>query len=130
MMESLASDLKGTPIGVSVFFPGQEQTSLGQNTDLTRPAHLRNEPGETPPLVGQGRGPRPSFDPSLFMSPEEIGRRVLQAIRRDDLFVMTHPEFRAGIVARNEALLRAIPTSRQSAPTRGDQMFGTLCFNP
>lgn len=131
MMESLATDLKGTPIGVSVFFPGPVQTSLGQTTDLTRPAHLKNDPGEAPPLVGQGRGPRPSFDPSIFMPPEEVGRRVLQAIRRNDLFVMTHPEFRAGIVARNEALLRAIPDEPVNQPRHEViKMFGTLCYNP
>ncbi|MFO1401233.1 MAG: SDR family NAD(P)-dependent oxidoreductase [Steroidobacteraceae bacterium] len=61
MMESLATDLKGTPIGVSVFFPGPVQTSLGQTTDPTRPSHLKNEPGEAPPLVGRGCGPRPEL---------------------------------------------------------------------
>ncbi len=131
MMESLATDLKGTPIGASVFFPGPVQTSLGLTTDATRPAHLRNEPGEAPPLVGQGRGPRPAFDPSIFMTPEEVGRRVLRGIRRGDLFIMTHPEFRAGIVARNEALLRAIPDEPPNhARHEVIKMFGTLCYNP
>jgi NAD(P)-dependent dehydrogenase (short-subunit alcohol dehydrogenase family) len=131
MMESLATDLKGTPIGVSVFFPGPVQTSLGQTTEATRPAHLRNQPGEAPPLVGQGRGPRPSFDPSIFMTPEEVGRRIVRAIRRGDLFIMTHPEFRAGIVARNEALLRAIPDEPPNhARHEVIKMFGTLCYNP
>src|SRR5882672_5995049 len=88
------ANLQGTPIGASVFFPGPVQTSLGVTTDATRPAHLRNQPGEPPPLVGQGRGPRPQFDPSIFMSPEEVGQRVLRAIRRGDLFIMSHPEFR------------------------------------
>jgi len=131
MMESLATDLKGTPIGVSVFFPGPVQTSLGLSTDATRPAHLRNQPGEAPPLVGQGRGPRPTFDPNIFMTPAEVGKRVLRAIRRGDLFIMTHPEFRAGIVARNEALLRAIPDEPPNqARHEVIKQFGTLCYNP
>jgi NAD(P)-dependent dehydrogenase (short-subunit alcohol dehydrogenase family) len=131
MMESLATDLKGTPIGVSVFFPGPVQTSLGLTTDATRPAHLRNQPGEAPPLVGQGRGPRPAFDPNIFMTPAEVGKRVLRAIRRGDLFIMTHPEFRAGIVARNEALLRAIPDEPPNqARHEVIKQFGTLCYNP
>jgi short-subunit dehydrogenase len=131
MMESLATDLKGTPIGASVFFPGPVQTSLGITTNETRPAHLRNEPGEAPPLVGQGRGPRPQFDPNIFMSPEEVGRRVLRAIRRGDLFIMSHPEFRDGIIARNEALLRAIPDEPPNhARHEVIKQFGTLCYNP
>ena len=131
MMESLATDLRGTPIGASVFFPGPVRTSLGQTTDATRPAHLRNAPAEVPPLVGQPRGPRPNFDPNIFMSPEEVGRRVLRAIRRGDLFIMTHPEFRAGIVARNEALLRAQPDEPLNLPRHEViKQFGTLCYNP
>jgi NAD(P)-dependent dehydrogenase (short-subunit alcohol dehydrogenase family) len=131
MMESLATDLKGTAIGASVFFPGPVQTSLGVTTDATRPAHLRNQPGEAPPLVGQGRGPRPTFDPGIFMSPEEVGRRVLRGIRRGDLFIMSHPEFRAGIAARNEALLRAIPEEPPNhARHEVIKQFGTLCYNP
>src|SRR5882672_4587208 len=131
MMESLATDLKGTPIGASVFFPGPVQTSLGVTTDATRPAHLRNQPGEPPPLVGQGRGPRPQFDPSIFMSPEEVGQRVLRAIRRGDLFIMSHPEFRDGIIARNEALVRANPDEPPNEARHAViKQFGTLCYNP
>ena len=48
---------------------------------------------------------------SLFMSKEEVGKRVLRGIQRGDLFIMSHPEFRAGIVARNEALLRAMTSA-------------------
>lgn len=43
------------------------------------------------------------------MDVDEVGLRVLRGIRRNDLFIISHPEFREGIVARNEALVRAIP---------------------
>ena len=57
--------------------------------------------------------------------------RLLNGIRRGDLFIMSHPEFRGGIVARNEALLRAIPdepiNEKRAALVR---QFGTLIHNP
>lgn len=126
MMESLATDLKDTQIGVSSFFPGPVQTSLGQTTNEVRPAHLRNDAPPTP----SGNRP-PAFDPSLFMTKEEVGLRVLNGIRRNDLFIMTHPEFRDGIVARNEALLRAIPDEPlNEARAALVRQFGTLMYNP
>jgi len=134
MFESLASDLKGTPLGASVFFPGPVQTQLGLSTKATRPEHLRNEaPPPSPEVMGAKRDarPAPGFDTSLFMTPEEVGRRVLRGVRRRDLFIMTHPEFRKGIEARNAALLRAIP---EEAPNEARAalvaQFGTLMYNP
>jgi NAD(P)-dependent dehydrogenase (short-subunit alcohol dehydrogenase family) len=134
MMETVATDLKDTPIGASVFFPGPVQTSLGQTTNATRPDHLKNE-APTPIVVAKDgeppRRPPPGFDASLFMSPEEVGQRVLRGIRRKDLFIMTHPEFRDGIVARNEALLRAIPVEAPNeARAALVRQFGTLMYNP
>lgn len=134
MMETVATDLKDTPIGASVFFPGPVQTSLGQSTNATRPDHLKNE-APTPIVVAKDgeppRRPPPGFDASLFMSPEEVGQRVLRGIRRKDLFIMTHPEFRDGIVARNEALLRAIPVEAPNeARAALVRQFGTLMYNP
>lgn len=133
MMETVATDLKDTPIGASVFFPGPVQTSLGQTTNATRPEHLKNE-APTPIVVAKDgeppRRPPPGFDASLFMSPEEVGQRVLRGIRRKDLFIMTHPEFRDGIVARNEALLRAIPVEEPNeARAALVRQFGTLMYN-
>jgi NAD(P)-dependent dehydrogenase (short-subunit alcohol dehydrogenase family) len=133
MIESLATDLRGTKIGASVFFPGPVQTSLGQTTDAVRPADLRNE-APPPPLTGgaeRDKRPSPCFDPSVFMTPEEVGERVLRGIRRGDLFIMTHPEFREGLIARNEALLRAIPDEPlNEARAALVRQFGTLMYNP
>ncbi len=131
LMESLATDLKGTRIGASVFFPGPVQTSLGATTHEVRPAHLKNEAVATNIPGQRDARPMPGFDPSVFMTKEEVGKRVLRGIRRGDLFIMSHPEFREGIVARNEALLRAIPdepiNQKRAALVR---QFGTLMHNP
>ncbi|WP_375206843.1 SDR family NAD(P)-dependent oxidoreductase [Hyphococcus sp.] len=129
MMESLATDLQGTNVGASVFFPGPVKTSLGQTTHEVRPAHLRDD---APPPGGEAP-PRkmPSFDPNVFMDPEEVGERVLRGVRRGDLFIMSHPEFRDGLIARNEALLRSIPNDPPNQE-RADvvKLFGTLIYNP
>lgn len=132
MMESLATDLKGTGVGASVFFPGPVATQLGQSTQAVRPEHLKNEEPPRPrPQPRQDASGAPVNFAEIFMDPLEVGERVLHGIRRGDLFIMTHPEFRAGLVARNEALLRAIPDEppnlrRQEAL----KMFGTLLYNP
>ena len=134
MIESLATDLKGTQLGASVFFPGPVQTQLGASTQATRPEHLRNEAPPPPPGAGGAqadRRPSPGFDTSLFMSAEEVGERVLRGIRRRDLFIMTHPEFTKGIEARNAALLRAIPVEEPNeARAALVAQFGTLMYNP
>ncbi|WP_336977148.1 SDR family NAD(P)-dependent oxidoreductase [Altererythrobacter fulvus] len=130
MMEALATELEGTPIGVSCFYPGPVQTNLGATTGEVRPEHLQNEP--KPDVGPDGRPPRNfSFDPSVFMSKEEVGKRVLRGICRGDLFIMTHPEFAPGIKARSDALLRAQPVEPINQQ-RADvvKLFGTLLYNP
>jgi len=131
MMESLATDLRGTRIGASVFFPGPVQTNLGFTTNEVRPAHLKNETVAANVPGQRDARPMPGFDPSVFMTKEEVGRRVLRGIERGDLFIMTHPEFRDGIVARNEALLRAIPDEPPNEKRAAlVKQFGTLMYNP
>ncbi|MCW3837559.1 SDR family NAD(P)-dependent oxidoreductase [Sphingomonas canadensis] len=131
MMESLATDLKGTAIGASVFFPGPVQTALAINTNAVRPEHLRNDAPPPPAPGTRDARPMPGFDPAVFMPIDEVGERVLRGIRRGDLFIMSHPEFRDGIVARNEALLRAIPDEPLNEPRAAlVRQFGTLMYNP
>ncbi|HEY0107799.1 MAG TPA: SDR family NAD(P)-dependent oxidoreductase [Rhizomicrobium sp.] len=131
MMESLATDLKGTAIGASVFFPGPVQTSLGMTTHEVRPDHLKNETVAANIPGQRDARPMPGFDPGVFMTKEEVGRRVLRGIQRGDLFIMSHPEFKDGIVARNEALLRAIPDEKPNLPRAAlVKQFGSLMYNP
>lgn len=136
LMESLASELEGTNVGASVLYPGGTTTNLGLSSMVNRPEYLKNE-GEPefrpPPPQGQG-GPRRMpmmMDTSVFMDPVEVGERVLRAIKRNDIFIITHPEFRDGIKCRQDAVLRAIPDEppnvRRAAVLRG---FGTLVYNP
>ncbi len=127
MMETLATDLQETGVGASVLYPGPTTTNLGASSQANRPEHLKNE-NEPPP----GDRPRPPMgDTSVFMDPLEMGERVLRGIKRNDLFIITHPEFRDGIVARNEALLRANPDEPPNQKRHEVlKAFGTLLYNP
>lgn len=126
LMETLATELAGSNIGVSVFFPGPAQTNLGTSTAAIRPRDPRD--GETAPVDTIAPN---EFDDTVFMTPVEVGVRVLNGMERGDLFIMSHPEFRDSVRARGEALLRAFP-DEPPAKDRIDvlRQFGTLLYNP
>jgi NAD(P)-dependent dehydrogenase (short-subunit alcohol dehydrogenase family) len=136
MMESLATDLMGTNIGASAFCPGPVSSNLGFSSAQVRPESLKNE-GQPemkmpPPKDGEAPAMPPMQDFSkIFMTPEEVGERVVRGIRRGDLFILTHPEFKEGLIARNEAILRAVPDEPINEKRKEAlKTFGTLIYNP
>jgi NAD(P)-dependent dehydrogenase (short-subunit alcohol dehydrogenase family) len=108
-MECLAAELEDSPVGVSVLYPGPTRTNLGQSTSENRPEYLRNE--------GEAGSPRPPREQErsredmekFFMDPLEMGERVMRGIRRNDLFIHSHPEFTDGYISRHNAIVRAVP---------------------
>jgi len=123
MMEALATELQGTGVGASVFFPGPVKTNFGISNVVNRPDHLKNEGPQT-------KEPK-HMDEGGLMDPLEVGERVFRGIKRNDLFIMSHPEFREGIEARNQALLRSLPDE----PTNKKRIAimkktETLLYNP
>jgi NADP-dependent 3-hydroxy acid dehydrogenase YdfG len=137
MMETLAGDLEGTSVGASVLIPGPTMTNLGPSSFANRPEHLKNEGQEWPPKPPVGKDGKPMRRPPMmdfrkvFMDPVETGERVLRAIRRNDLFIHTHPEFREGYMARHDAVIRAIPDEPPNEE-RAEiiKKMGTLAYNP
>jgi NADP-dependent 3-hydroxy acid dehydrogenase YdfG len=131
LMETLASDLKGTNVGASVFCPGPVKGNLTASTREVRPEHLKND-GDAltpPPPAAPAEDKRPAPDFSKhFMAPEEAGERVLRGIRRGDLYILTHAEFKDGMRAKTEALLRAFPEQPQNEEFK--KMFSFLTYNP
>jgi len=96
LMEALRVELMGTNIGTSAFIPG------GVSTDNM--------------LSDQGQA-------VLMMDPLEAGERVLNGVKNNDLFLLTHPEFKAGMKERFDAILASIPQdgfpeARAKAETR------------
>ncbi len=135
IMESLAGELREKNIGVSVLYPGPTMGNLGLSSFVNRPEHLRNE-GETwpPKMPEPPKGAPPRRPPGDFsvvmMDPIETGERVLRAIKRNDLFIHTHPEFKDGYIARHNAIIRAIPDEPRNEK-RWEIMknFGTIIYN-
>lgn len=113
MMECLATELQDKGVGVSVLVPGPTATNLGQSSLENRSTYLINE-GEAssdPPLPSekQERLSPTMMDTSAWMDPIEMGERVLRGIRNNDLFIISHPEFKDGFKVRHEAIIRACP---------------------
>jgi NAD(P)-dependent dehydrogenase (short-subunit alcohol dehydrogenase family) len=99
MMEALRVELAGTNVGTSVYCPG------GVSTDNIVSAD---------PNAGTA---------ALMMDPLEAGERVLNGVKNNDLFILTHPEFKPGMKERFDAILasvpqEAFPEARAKAETR------------
>jgi NAD(P)-dependent dehydrogenase (short-subunit alcohol dehydrogenase family) len=99
LSESLAHDLAETPIGVSVLAPAAVKTRIyvsGEN----RPDRFGGpyeEPGNNP------------FQQELEtgLEPDEVGDRVVRAIRERELYVFTHMHTRDWLNARHRRIIAA-----------------------
>jgi len=107
LAESLRADLREFGIGVSVLCPGPVKSDLFESTQEVRPARLAAT-GSQPLLPpGVDRTATPIFQTALTGA--EIGAYVLAGVRRNDLYIFTHPEIRPVLEARAAALLAALP---------------------
>jgi NAD(P)-dependent dehydrogenase (short-subunit alcohol dehydrogenase family) len=95
--EALALDLEGSPIGVSVLCPALVATTLYASPQR-RPARLGGGFGHPGTEAAKAR-----FSEGL--APDDVGRRVLDAVARSEFFIFTHEEPRAWIEARHARLL-------------------------
>ena len=97
LSETLAKDLKPYGIGVSVLCPMGVQTRI-RESERNRPAALRNEaaPAAAVELIGR------------YLAPEAVAAMVLDAIRRNELYVITHHEGAEALRRRFERMQRSI----------------------
>jgi NAD(P)-dependent dehydrogenase (short-subunit alcohol dehydrogenase family) len=105
--ESLRADLAEHRIGVSVLCPGPVQSELFESSIALRPASMAAT-GSIPVIAP---GERREDTPIFATAPDglQIGRQVVRGIRRNDLYILTHPEIRGMLEARSAALLAALP---------------------
>jgi NAD(P)-dependent dehydrogenase (short-subunit alcohol dehydrogenase family) len=103
LSESLRSDLADEPIGVSAFCPGPVQTNIREGGRM-RPGRYRDSG-----YLELERQLEERPNSPFWMDPLECGERVLAGIRRDDLYIFTHPEFREGADERFRAMLASFP---------------------
>ena len=105
--ESLRADLAPHGIGVSVLCPGPVKSELFESTGQVRPSDLALT-GSVPVVKpGTSREETPIF--ATAPGYDEVGLRVLQGVRRNDLYIMTHPEIRSVLDSKAKALAASLP---------------------
>ena len=131
MMEALRAELADANIGVTVFCPGIVNTNIGSSA-RNRPAgasapQARVDPGfkmdpammaEMQKAMSESHGVPPGMDPL------DAGQRVLRAVRNNDLYVLTTPEFEAEFAARGAAIVASLPTDVSVSKSR--EMMGRM----
>ncbi len=131
MMEALRAELADTNIGVTVFCPGIVNTNIGSSA-RNRPAGAaaaapKVDPGfkldpammaQMQKAMSESHGVPPGMDPM------DAGRRVLRAMRSNDLYVLTTPEFEPEFAARGEAIVASLPTDVSVSQPR--EMMGRM----
>ena len=111
LSESLEQELAGSGIGVSVLCPAAVNTSIYL-------AGRRRPPRFGGPFEPPAPGPN-HIALAEGLAPDEVGARVVQAIRDDEFFIFTHEEPRAWIEARHRRLLDAFDRVERYNRARG-----------
>ena len=107
LAECLRGDLRPHGIGVSVLCPGPVKSELFESSEQVRPANLAAT-GSVPIVpAGVAREQTPIF--VTAPDGDDVGRQVLDGIRRNDLYILTHAEIGPVLEARAAALKRSLP---------------------
>jgi NAD(P)-dependent dehydrogenase (short-subunit alcohol dehydrogenase family) len=102
--ETLRGELAADHIGVSVLCPGPVRTNIYQVAQNRPPQFGASDAFRAAESSGSTRVPFPSM-----MEPSQVGALVLNAVRNDELYIITHGEWRANAEARFAAQLAAMP---------------------
>jgi NAD(P)-dependent dehydrogenase (short-subunit alcohol dehydrogenase family) len=124
MMETMRPELEGRGVICSAFCPGAVQSNIAQAGE-TRPAALADSGYAEADKRRQAGG---NFS-HLYQTKEEVGERVLQGILNDELYILTHSEFLAGVTDRANAMIAAVP-ARLPENTEYKQTFAMLFNSP
>jgi NAD(P)-dependent dehydrogenase (short-subunit alcohol dehydrogenase family) len=123
MIECMRPELEPHGIICSAFCPGAVQSNIAE-AGKTRPASL----AETGYAESDKRRQQAGNFFHLFRTKEEVGRRVLEGILNDELYILTHSEFRQGVEERAAAMCAAVPDLPENDEYR--RTFGFLFRNP
>jgi NADP-dependent 3-hydroxy acid dehydrogenase YdfG len=103
LSESLRTDMMGRNIGVSVYCPGTVKSNIGEGDPMR---HERfKDSGYAPPA------PRREGETSFMdfaMDAVEAGEHVLNGIKNDQLFIISHPEYRDVLRSRHAKIEASI----------------------
>ena len=103
LSESLRTDMMGRNIGVSVYCPGTVKSNIGEG-DALRHERFKDS-GYAPPA------PRKEGETSFMdfaMDAVEAGYHVLKGIKNNQLFIISHPEYRDVLRARHAKIEASI----------------------
>ena len=103
-MEAIRGELAQDGIGVSVLCPGPIKSNIHQ-LKQNRPEQFGAS--EAFDAAADRLGQRQVSD--LWMEPEQVGDMVVDAIRQDELYVITHGEWRDAVKNRFDAIMGAMP---------------------
>jgi NAD(P)-dependent dehydrogenase (short-subunit alcohol dehydrogenase family) len=114
MSEGWAQQLAPLDIGVSVLCPGFVKTRIHESGRARQDKY--GGVGDVDALgTGLGKGPSDAAQMVLGgIDPDIVGKRVLEAVRDNDLYIFTHPMFKDFAQARFNAILAAFDKSAQS----------------
>jgi NAD(P)-dependent dehydrogenase (short-subunit alcohol dehydrogenase family) len=104
LSESIRGELAQDGIGVSVLCPGPIKSNIHQLSQ-NRPDRFKPSGGfaEAAERLAQRQVSQ------LWMEPDEVGDMVVKAIVDDQLYIITHGEWRDAVSGRQQALLGAMP---------------------
>ena len=123
LSESLRTDMMTRNIGVSVYCPGTVQSNIGEGDALRREQF--KDSGYAPPPPGNAGGG--SFM-DVAMDAVEAAGHVLRGIKDNQLFIISHPEFRDVLKARHAKIEASIAVEPIDAARA--QSVGFILSNP
>ncbi|MDE2595836.1 MAG: SDR family NAD(P)-dependent oxidoreductase [Sphingomonadales bacterium] len=104
LSESLNMDLAATKVRVSMLCPGAVRTNIHQSLK-TRPAHLANTGYYTGTPEDEARL-KQIID--IGMEPERLAGYVLEAMARDQFYILPYPEFRQPLEDIHAAVMACV----------------------
>jgi NAD(P)-dependent dehydrogenase (short-subunit alcohol dehydrogenase family) len=113
LTECLRLDLEPHGIGVSVLCPGPVKTGI-LKSERNRPVELGTSKLSREDLTAVMRGGDAAN--ATFIEPASAARAVLDAVRRNEPYVITHPGSKPLVEARFAALVAAYDTARARYP--------------
>jgi NAD(P)-dependent dehydrogenase (short-subunit alcohol dehydrogenase family) len=130
MMEALRSEMDTLKanVGVSVYCPGLVSTNIFEVEQNLRASFKENG------SAAKADGPEAAAFATRMrgiiasgMSPLEAGRYVLNGIRNNDLFILSHPEFLQGLQERHAVIQASV--ARGKAPVERTNMVKSTLRN-
>ena len=116
MAESLAAELEGSGVGVSVLCPGFVATRIHASA-RNRPSDLATDRVPDPDTVGIARELVEAGIPA-----EAVGERVAEAVAAGEFYIFTHPEMRPFVQARFERVMEGFDAADRSAALGGGRV--------